>query len=370
MCFLFFYRLFCENVISYPIEITCGTKVKATIIESLLKRVCAVLNSGGGLVRMKITDFSTVSLPLKWLDEFWSGLEDKLIKIISPSTYDDVFDRVVKGDEVFLFMRAPNHWCTVDYNLFVPCDAKTVPATYEKVMDLLSKNTSGKKKNSKNVGPQVPLEKLPVHLLPEQFHNGDVLNFHETKQLQLKHFPSHNGILHNNNRTQRESVQKYISAFGNGIGGMILLGITDEGTVVGQNMEEDSKGETEERVESIVNDMSGSWSFTPEREIHWDIKFFPVVSKDSSFVIVIYIAGMQNLGGIFVKCPTSFELPTSPEHGEEEEICHLDIQGWKKRMLCGTGNRSKGWLLKLMYMYMKFYLCLKCVDLIWTHITL
>ena len=315
---------------------------------------------------MKITDFSTVPFPLKRLDEFWSGLEDKLITMISPSTYGDVFDRVVKGDEVFLFMRAPNHWCTIDYNLFVPFDAKTLPATYDKVLDLLSKNTSGKKiKNSKNVGPQVPLEKLPVDLLPEQFHNGDVLTFHETKQLQFKHFPSRNGILHNNNSTQLESLQKYISAFGNGNGGMILLGVTDEGKVVGQNMEEDSKGETEERVESIVNDMSRSWIFTPKQKIHWDIKFFPVVGTHSSFVIIVYIAGMQNLGGIFVKCPTSFELSTSPEHGEEEVIRHLDIQDWKKRMLCGTGNRSKGWLLnehKILSLFYVFIYGLMHID--------
>ena len=296
---------------------------------------------------MKITDFSTVPFPLKRLDEIWSGLEDKLITMISPSTYGDVFDREIKGDEVFLFMRAPNHWCTIDYNLFVPFDAKTLPATYDKVLDLLSKNTSGKKKNSKKVGPQVPLEKLPVNKLPEQFHSGAVLKFHEAKKIQFKHFSSHNGILHNNNSTQRESLQKCISAFGNEIGGMILLGVTDEGEVVGQKMEEDSKGETEKRVESIVNDMSRSWVFTPERKIHWDIKFFPVVGKDSSFVIIIYIAGMQNLGGIFVKCPTSFELLTSPEHGKQDVIHQLDIEDWKKRMLCGTGNRSKGWLLNV-----------------------
>ena len=296
---------------------------------------------------MEINDFSTFKHPLKQLDNFWSGLEEKLIKLISPSTYDDVFDRVLKGDEVFLFIRAVNHWCTIDYNLFVSLDAKTLPPTREKVLDLLSKNTFGKKRNSKNVGPQVPLEKLPVDLLPKRFPNGKVLKFHESKQVQFKHFPSRNGLLHNNNSTQLKSLQKYISAFGNGMGGMILLGITDEGKVVGQDMEEESKAAMEERMESIVNGMGESWRFSPKRKIHWDIKFFPVLGKDSSFVIIIYIAGMQNLGGIFVKCPASFELSTSSEDDEEVEIHHLGVHDWRKRMLCGTENNSKGWLLNV-----------------------
>ena len=101
--------------------------------------------------------------PLKMLDDFWSNLEEKLITMIKPSVYDDVFDRIINGDEIFLFVKAPNHLCTVEFNLFTPLDAKKLPATYDKVLKLLKQ-----RKKSTSV-PQVPIQKLPA--LPEKRSN-------------------------------------------------------------------------------------------------------------------------------------------------------------------------------------------------------
>ena len=284
---------------------------------------------------MKIMDFSHLTSPLKQLDGFWSTLEEKLNRMIRPSEYDDVFDRVVENDEVFLFIKAPNHLCTVDYNLFLPLDSKVLPASYQKVVNLLSARSS-------NI-PQVPLGSLPVGLLPETFRYMQVLKFHESKQIQLKCFSSSNGILHNNNRTQLQSFKKQISAFGNGGGGMILLGVNDNGEVIGQKMAGGSEVDLEKRMDSIVKEMSRAWSFTPQRKIHWDMKLIPVINyMVPNSVVVIYIAGMRNLGGIFTSFPKSFELKSS-ECERKEVIDQIDFQQWKRRMLCRTQGESKGW---------------------------
>ena len=55
---------------------------------------------------------------------------------------------------------------------------------------------------------------------------------------------------------------------------------------------------------------------------------------------MILIAGMQNLGGIFRRCPVSFELVASDG---EDYIIPLDLNQWKKRILHGTCvGESKG----------------------------
>ena len=48
---------------------------------------------------------------------------------------------------------------------------------------------------------------------------------------------------------------------------------------------------------------------------------------------MILVAGMKNLGGIFTKCPKSFELQNPSGSDGGEEMVPLDFSQWKKRML-------------------------------------
>ena len=271
----------------------------------------------------------------KMLDEFWSKLEDKLMPIINPSFYHELFDRTINGtDEIFLFVNAPNHWCTMEFNLFTPLDTKKLPATYEKVLKLL------KQREKSSSVPQVPIQKLPP--LPEPFVLNAVLEIHESKEVQLKRYTSSRGLLHKKNRTQQDEIREWISAFGNGSGGLIVLGVDDEtGKITGQLLEGDSKDEVRRKISSIVDKMSQAWCFIPKRGVHWDLKFFPVEKSNSAMtVVVIYIAGMQNLGGIFTKCPRSCEL--RPGRDGKEEVHQLNFEDWKQQMLCATRDESKG----------------------------
>ena len=300
----------------------------------LLDGVCALLNSGGGIMIIKITNFDKFSSPLKKLDEYWSIFEEKLIPMIQPSVYCDVFDRKINGNEVFLFVKAPNHWCTVNFNLFTRLDTRALPATYEKVLNLLKE-----RKKSANL-PQVSLKDLPA--LPEEFRYQEVLPFHESKKIELKYYTSSNVLLHEKNSTHLETFAKNISAFGNGSGGLIIFGVEDKkGTIYGQPMQNDSPKEVENRVVSFFQGMSKAWSFSPEKGVHWDINFFPVVGKESNSVVVVKVAGMANLGGIFTKCPRCFELILNGE----KEIHRLNLREWKKRMLRGIQDDSKGVLI-------------------------
>lgn len=305
--------------------------------ELVLKNACALLNTGGGVLVIKIADFQSITKDS--VDNFWKTIAPRLSALITSSlTYDEVFDRLEFSDEVLLFIRAPQHFCTLKYNLFLPSDERAYEASYEQTLKLLEKQPSkrGKKKKPYPIG--VPLSDLPT--VPKVFKYNESLNFHESKQVQFKHWTSETYLDHNNHG-QRQSIERWISAFANGRGGVILLGVTDEGRVDGQELNpENSQKDIEERVSSLFNNMV--CDFTMERKTHWDMEFVPVVQSDcdSNAVIVIYVAGMASCGGVFTNCPKSFQLKVG-EDGNKVPF-QLDFKGWKERMLSAMGLQSSG----------------------------
>ena len=334
-------RKFLENVQC------CTTTLKTQDVATVLKPINGVLNSGGGIVEIKIDGFSKLTPKdlNKHLDTFWSALQPKLNLMVQPSAYADIFDQEREKDTIRLFIRATEHFCTVDYNLYLPGDAGLLLPPKQKVVDLLSERDSSKKKTD---SPQVPLTDL-ISLVPEQFKYEEVLNYHESKQVQLKYYPSKKEFFRDNNQKAQYEIAKHISSFGNGIGGVILIGIKNNGEVRGQSEETGSKKKLESEFNKMVKEMSKTWSFTPTQGIHWDVTFVPVTgAEEPRSVIAILIAGMQNLGGIFTKCPKSFELWVGSGSGGAEKVVLLNFSQWKQRMLKDTcKGESKGEYIQL-----------------------
>ena len=302
--------------------------------ERILKQSCALLNSGGGLLVMKITDFQSSTTKANSLDNFWKTIEPKLISLVKPSRYDDIFDRREQSDEILLFINAPAHICTIKYNLSLPGDSGVFEASYRETVDLLIKETQqGRRRNHPNV--TIPLRELPE--VPEVFTKNEIiLNLKESKQIQFKHFTSKT-FLDSNNRTQREDIAKQVSAFANADGGIILLGVKDDGEVCGLDLGGNGKDCIERNLqENIIKKMC--WSLDPARRVYWDLKFFPVSGCEANAIAAIYVAGMRRSGGVFAKNPKSFELVLG-EDGQQSPQC-LDFEVWKQRMLSREGLQS------------------------------
>ena len=309
--------------------------------QRIMKQSCAIINSGGGVLIMEIADFPSplCENALHWLDEFWKTIEPKLKALAKPATYDQVFDRRVEDDKILLFISAPNHLCTMDYNLYFPGDAGVEEASYQQTVDSLQKKPNGKRGKKKNK-VEVSLQELPK--VPKELMYKETLGFHEGKQVQLKQFESET-ILRNHG--QRLSISKHISAFANARGGVIILGVNNDGQVHGINIEQNSKEDIEERVELIFDEMC--FPFPPERNVHWDVTFVPVLGCDSSAVVVIKIAGMESSGGVFTKCPKSFHL----QQGNTEPI---GFDEWKRKMLSGMDLQTSDKGLHLLSVLIKF----------------
>ena len=293
--------------------------------ERILKQACALLNSGGGLLVMKITDFQSSTISANSLDEFWKKIEPKLIDLIRPSRYDDIFDRREQSDEILLFINAPPHICTIKYNLSLPGDSRVLEASYQETIDLLMETQQGREKKPPKV--TVSLTDLPE--VPEVFTQKEILNLKESKEIQFKHYWSKT-FLDSNNRTQREDISKQISAFANADGGVILLGVKDDGEVCGLDLGENGKECFKKNLqENVIEKMC--WCLVPERSVHWDLKFFPVRGCEGNAIVVICVAGMRRSGGVFAKSPKSFKL-LQGEDGQQS-LHRLDFEEWKQKML-------------------------------------
>ncbi|RMX58230.1 hypothetical protein pdam_00000211, partial [Pocillopora damicornis] len=289
-------REFCENHLCFAINIgtnyasqqkkkkkemkkegkESGNEESDIQSENILRMCNALLNSGGGVLEMKISNSQNSSTSQKDpVDSFWQTIEEQLRRMIRPSRYDDVFDRSVLSDRILLFINAPNHFCTMKYNLFVPGDAGVYEATYDDVVNFLK--FEGCKKDL------------------------------------------------NSYIRQRFTIARQLSAFGNCDGGVLLIGVGDDRRVSGV----DSKEYVEERVISLFTE-NICYNFELKRGIHWDLTFSDVSGSESKSVIVIKMAGIRDSGGIFAKCPESYELRCDINGQQVPHLVAFDK--WKERM--------------------------------------
>lgn len=310
--------MFAENVLRCVITLKEKNK---SIQDNIVEKTCALLNCGGGILRMTISDYEALQRDIhKQLDMFWKTIEQKLTSLVEPSTYDNVFDRrfLSESEEVLLFVNAPQRLCTIQYNLYFARDAGVCEATFQQVVDLAKKSD---KRQHKSSNVDIPLEDLPR--LPKMFSFEEHCGFHESQRIQLKHVLEPEQIFRNHG--QRDKVQKHISAFANTNGGVILVGIDDSGIVRGVDIKKINKDEIVERVESMIKDMK--FPVNPKRKVHWDLEFIQVSggTKQDHAVVVIKVAGMKRCGGVYQKTPKSYEL----QHGKEEA---MGFDRWKERI--------------------------------------
>ena len=326
-----FCRPFAENILRHQIEDL--RKKGNSEMEPIIRYCCALLNAGGGVLEMPIANFKKLKNPRYDLDKFWQGIEPNLKRLIDPQSYAYVFDRKFDGNsgEVHLFIKGkPNHIYTRKFHLFLVGDSETDEASYNEVKNVMTK---------KHANLKGTFADLPTFCV-EFVNAGERFGFLEGKQIQLKHYKSEKIFDPHSNHKQCDTLRRVISSFANVTGGIIVVGVTDDGVVKGQNLEGDSKEVIVERVNTLINKMIWPPSVNPVQGEHWDIKFFPVRGKDNYFVIVIYVVRVS--GGIFSKCPESFKFQPC-EGSSNEQVHELSFDEWHHRMVSGTDIQdSKG----------------------------
>ncbi|XP_052252656.1 schlafen family member 13-like isoform X2 [Dreissena polymorpha] len=289
-----------EIILHCVVHITKGIRKSGNTI--VLKYICALLNSGGGILHMRNIDAQRGPVLSKHLDMWWSGMEVKMAEILSRDDICNYFDLVGNHDDtdLYLFVKTAEHLCTLKYHCILPTDTATHNVTYQSLMRLLVEH-----------GDAGRLEELPP--IPDRFVHGRSAEElkKETKQIQFKQLATtFNRQSGRSNLPERVCglMIKYVSAFANHEGGHIYFGIADtRASVFGEEMSLTDQRHLEQLIATKMRDMI--WVDTgvvPQRGVHWDIRFYPVenVPKQGSRVVIV-VSVVKFPGGVFTSCPVS-----------------------------------------------------------------
>ena len=284
-------------------------KILTPELKEIISCVCALLNDVGGVVRLLNVQYAFVTP--KDLNDFTEILVKKLRELVLPLTYAECFDLLgnYKDEELFLFVKRSTLngqplTVFVKSNLWLRDDHGVKEASGEKVVHQLDeKYFESKAKETKEINYN--LKELPI-FKPEFFYGSKIQDFQESKRIEFKAAKKKGvaGI-----RNLKNKIKSNISAFANTEGGHIFIGVEDDLNIEGINCE-GKENEITEEITSIIQEMKwGSESITPVKGLHWNIAYYKVKnSPDGAQVIVISVAGLKGIGGVYVDEPESYKL--------------------------------------------------------------
>ncbi|KAH9500557.1 hypothetical protein Btru_072253 [Bulinus truncatus] len=317
-----------DITVTCPVHISKGIHRKDN--EQVLQYSCALLNSGGGIMKMRNIDYNH-GTQSKSLDAWWSGMECNLATILSGDDICNYFDFIGNYDDeyFYLFVKSAEHLCTMDYNCRLPTDTATHCVTYKSAVKLCS--TAGSSKS---------LAALPT--IPPSFEYGKIEESlkQEGKQIQFKLLATDTDFT---KKTLADKVSfycsRYISAFANHEGGHIYFGIEDStAAVLGEEMSEAEEIRCTNAIQAKMNSIIwGDTRFAALKGVHWDIKFVPIFqcpNQQRRKVIVVSVCKM--FGGVFTSCPESYvisKIQQSSSPYPKYGIRKLDFDEWKSELL-------------------------------------
>ena len=297
-------------------------------IQEIIAAICAMLNSNGGTAVIDIeTDSNETPVggsPSSQMSLVIRIVEQSMISIIGIQQTTSNINFRKNGESIVILVQRTDSIITTNYNLYLPSESQVVQVfpwePLEKVKDeIINRNAI--------------LEPVQLGSHNRIFRKDTICGIHESKTVQFKHLEAH--------ATQRTTLADrmigkgnkftcYVSAFANYEGGHEYFGISDEGTVVGEVIQnEEDKREITKKIEKAIKKMIWPEHIgEPKRGKHWDIFFVPMLDEDnkpipSTFVIVIYIAAC--LGGVFNEEPECFEMV-------DGKIRKMSFITWKKKI--------------------------------------
>ncbi|XP_040280637.1 schlafen family member 9-like [Bufo bufo] len=296
--------------------------------ENLSKAVCSLLNSGGGilLIPSHDKDFDYKR------DGLGKDLEDELHKLIYELSAADYYDFSQEGSYLILFVKSwvmqKKHCnlCTLETGLYTRNFSSKKMASAMQVMDVIEKKSQGKWKRARlstvpNNQPNV-LESL---LEKEYLCLGEKLEIAESDYIEFKDFSTGKC-----SQRIREAIKIYYSAFGNGDGGCLIIGVDDKAMVKG--CERDSK---KSDLETFIKEYLKSLIFVHLNNCESENEFYTLTIKDVrhenkhiGYVIFFQVEPFCCLG--FVKDPRSWILDFKPDEGKHLHPKQLTASEWVK----------------------------------------
>ncbi|XP_055983594.1 protein SLFN14-like [Sorex fumeus] len=328
--------------------VTLGEENRKTMTNICLKRIensniikatCALLNSGGGIIKAEIHD-RNYSYRCHGLGQ---DLETSFQKLL-PSGSQKYLDYMQQGHNLLIFVKAwnpeacsaPLRICSLHSNLYQRAVTSAINLSAISALELLREKQSRAQRGRQRVKELCPQEVLDRYIQEEEdmricaaelFKKDrlvykEKLNFTESTHVELKRFTTKKIV-----PRIKEMLPHYVSAFANTEGGYIIIGVDDKTKeVFGCKREKVNPDSLKNEIESCIKKLP-TYHFCCEKpKVNFTTKILNVYQRDVLYGYVCMVQVKPFCCVVFTGEPDSWIM-------RNDSITKLTTERWVRLML-------------------------------------
>ncbi|CAK7292014.1 Protein SLFN14 [Vulpes lagopus] len=329
-------------------RVTFGEENRKKMINNYLKRTenkkiiqatCALLNSGGGVIKAEIDD-ETYSYRCHGLGQ---DLETSFQKLL-PSGSHKYLDYVQQGHNLLIFVKSwnpdvfslPLRICSLHSNLYQRALTSTINLTARSALELLREKQSRAQRgrsrvrhlNSQTVPDRNIQEEKDMRSSASELFQKDrlmykeKLNFTESTHVEFKRFTTKKIV-----PRVKEILPHYVSAFANTLGGYLILGVDDKSKeVFGCKREKVNPDLLKKEIENCVEKLPTFHFCCEKPKVHFTTKILNVYQKDVLYGYVCMVQVEPFCCVVFTEAPDSWIM-------RNDAVTRLTVEHWVAMML-------------------------------------
>uniref|UniRef100_A0A8C3YFT9 Schlafen family member 14 n=1 Tax=Catagonus wagneri TaxID=51154 RepID=A0A8C3YFT9_9CETA len=313
--------------------------LKRTENTKIIQATCALLNSGGGVIKVEI-DNKNYSYRCHGLGQ---DLETSLQKLL-PSGSQKYLDYLQQGHNLMIFVKSwnpdvfglPLRICSLRSNLYQRAVTSTVNLGASNALELLrEKQSRAQKERSrvKEVHPQKSLdqyiqEEEDMRLCASEFLQRDKLrykeklDFTESTHVEFKRFTTKKII-----PRIKEMLPHYVSAFANTQGGYLIIGVDDKSKeVFGCKREKVDPDLLKKEIGNCIEKLPTFHFCCKKPKVNFTTKILNVYQNDVlyGYVCVVHVEPFCCV--VFTEAPDSWVI-------RDNSVTRLTAEQWVTMML-------------------------------------
>nr|XP_023508775.1 schlafen family member 13 [Equus caballus]XP_023508776.1 schlafen family member 13 [Equus caballus] len=300
---------------------------------------CALLNSGGGVIRLEMAneDEHPVELGL--------DLEQSLRALIQSSDLHAFFETKQQGRCCYIFVKS---WssdtfpedssvkpriCSLGTSLYRRSGTSVLPIDSREAFTFLKTKKRDAENSPINEGSpssEIPkaghqiLESRPAHQVfqRDRFEYGEVLPFPESRFTEFKQFSTKHiqGYL-------KSLIPEYVPAFANSGGGYLFIGVDDKSKkVLGCAKENVDRDSLESLIAKAISKLPVVHFCSSQTPVGYETKIIDVFHREKLYGYLCVIRVEPFCCPVFSKAPSSWMV-------KDEHVCSLTTEEWVDVMM-------------------------------------
>lgn len=322
--------------------------LKRTENSKIIQATCALLNSGGGVIKAEIHD-KTYSYCCHGLG---LDLETSFQKLL-PSGSQRYLDYMQQGHDLLIFVKAwspdvfsfPLKICSLRSNLYQRAVTSTINLSASSALELLREKQFRAQRGRSRVKGTHPQKVLDRHIQEEEdmrmsaseifkkdrLMYREKLNFTESTHVEFKRFTTRKIV-----PRIREMLPHYVSAFANTQGGYLIIGVDDKSKeVFGCKTEKVNPDLFKKEIENCIEKLPTFHFCCEKPKVNFTTKILNVYQKDVLYGYVCAVQVEPFCCVVFSEAPDSWIM-------RDNCVTRLTAEHWVAMMLDAQSGKAEG----------------------------